>query len=623
MSTPATLSEIREKYLAFFAAKNHAVIPSASLVPENDPTTLFTGSGMQPMLPYLLGQKHPMGNRIADSQKSFRAGDIEDVGDNRHTTFFEMLGNWSFGDYFQEEQLSWIFEFLTEQIHLDPARIYVTAFSGDEDNGLPQDNVAVLIWKRLFQEKGIDAKEINVVSEENAAKVGMHAERIFLYGAKNWWSRAGAPANMPLGEPGGPDSEMFYEFPLVLHDQKFGEHCHPNCDCGRFIEIGNSVFMQYIKVADKKFEPLPNKNIDFGGGLERIAMAAQNTNDIISLDVFQSIVGVLEKLSGTTYADPIFTYSYRVLADHMRASVFLIGDGVVPTNSDQGYFVRRLLRRAVRHWDKLGIQDESIVSLVNPILDYYKDAYPQTFTKKETITQEISREEEKFRKTLKEGLKIFEKIIKTNTSKISGTDTFNLLQSYGFPLEITLELAKERGIDVDVADFQEKLLQHQHLSRTGAEQKFKGGLKDHSDMSVKYHTATHLLHKALKIVLGDHVEQKGSNITSERLRFDFSHPDKMTQEDIKKTEEIINSQIQNDLLVTRAEMSVEQAKEKGALGLFEHKYGDKVSVYSVGEFSCEICGGPHVEKTGTLGTFKITKEESASAGIRRIKAVLE
>ena len=618
-----SLNDVRKKYLDFFASKNHAVIASAPLVPENDPTTLFTGSGMQPMLPYLLGQSHPMGARIVDSQKSFRTSDIEDVGDNRHTTFFEMLGNWSFGDYFQEEQLSWIFKFLTEEISLDPHRIYVTAFSGNKENGLPRDDEAVLIWKRLFKEKGIDAKEVNVITEEYAAEVGMQGERIFLYESKNWWSRAGVPSKMPIGEPGGPDAEMFYEFPEVQHDEKFGRYCHPNCDCGRFIEIGNSVFMQYIKVADKKFEFLPNKNIDFGGGLERISMAVQDTNDIIRLDVFNNIITTIENLSNIKYNDPQYTYSYRVIADHLRASVFLIGDGVVPTNSEQGYFVRRLLRRSIRHWDKLGIQKEGLISIVDPILDYYKDAYPETFSKKESIKQEILREEEKFRKTLKDGLKIFEKIIQNNSSKISATDAFNLLQSYGFPLEITVELAAEKGIIVDVEGFEEKLKQHQTLSRTGAEQKFKGGLIDHSDMSVKYHTATHLLHKALKIVLGDHVQQKGSNITPERLRFDFSHPDKMTPEQIKQTEDLVNEQIKKDMQVTREEMSVTKAKEKGALGLFEHKYGDTVSVYTMGNFSCEICGGPHVEHTGILGTFKITKEESASAGVRRIKAILE
>ncbi len=620
--TQMTLADVREKYLTFFERQGHVRIPSARLIPENDPTTLFTGSGMQALLPYLLGQPHPMGTRIVNSQKSFRTGDIEDVGDNRHTTFFEMLGNWSFGDYFQEEQLPWIFKFLTEEINLDPQRIYVTAFSGDEDNGLPRDDAAVLIWKRLFKEKGIDAKEVDVMSEENAAKIGMHGERIFLYGSKNWWSRAGIPANMPAGEPGGPDAEMFYEFPEVQHNQRFGEYCHPNCDCGRFIEIGNSVFMQYIKVADKKFELLPHKNIDFGGGLERIAMAAQDTNDVVKLDVFKNVIATLESLSGTKYADPQYTYSYRVLADHVRASIFLIGDGAMPANSDQGYFVRRLLRRAVRYWDKLGITKNDLQSIIDPILDYYQDVYPETFAQKEMIKQEIKKEEEKFRKTLHAGLQKIEQIFQ-NQADINGQQAFELYATFGFPVEVLQEEAQSRGKTVDMAGFEAEMHKHQDLSRTASAGKFKGGLQDHSDMSVKYHTATHLLHQALRTVLGEHVFQKGSNITPERLRFDFSHPDKMTPEQIKQTEELVNQQIQKDMTVTREEMSVEQAKEKGALGLFGHKYGDTVSVYTVGDFSCEICGGPHVEHTGTLGTFKITKEESAASGVRRIKAVLE
>ncbi len=613
-----TSAEIRDKYLKFFEKRGHKIVPSALLVPENDPTTLFTGSGMQPMVPYLLGETHPQGTRIADSQKSFRTGDIEEVGDNRHTTFFEMLGNWSFGDYFKAEQLPWVFEFLTKELQLDPKKLYVTFFSGDKANGLQDDIEAIKIWKELFKGVGIEAKEVILETEEKGGELGMQGGRIFGYSSKNWWSRAGAPEKMPIGEPGGADSEMFYEFDFVEHNPKFGKHCHPNCDCGRYIEIGNSVFMEFKKVADKKFEFLAKKNIDFGGGLERISMAVQNTNDIFKIDIFNKLIASLEEISKTKYSDSKYTAAYRVIADHLRASVFLIGDGVIPTNTDQGYFVRRLLRRAVRYADILNIPAGELASLTDSILEYYKTAYPETYAKRDFIKIEIQKEEEKFRKTLEKGLKEFDK----------GIDPFILFTTYGFPFELTEELAKEKGIKIDKEKFKKDLEAHQALSRVGSEQKFKGGLGGTGEMELKYHTATHLLHQALRDVLGNTVQQKGSNITAERLRFDFVHGAKMTDEEKKKVEEIVNSKIKAALPVNKVILPKAEAEKTGALHFFGDKYGDEVSVYFVGEninqaYSKEFCGGPHVTNTSILGQFKIVKEEAVSAGIRRIKAVLQ
>ncbi len=622
-----TTNEVRQKYLEFFAKKGHKIIPSAKLVPDNDPTTLFTGSGMQPMVPYLLGEKHPMGTRITDSQKSFRTGDIDDVGDNRHTTFFEMLGNWSLGDYFKEKQIPWMFEFLVDELNLDPNKIYVTAFIGDDKNGIPKDTEAGALWKELFQGKNIPAKEVEIGSEENGYKVGMQDGRIFYYDVKkNWWSRAGIPDNMPAGEPGGPDSEIFYDFGTE-HDIKFGENCHPNCDCGRFMEIGNNVFMEYKKNVDGTFSKLPQKNIDFGGGLERIVAATENSDDVFSIDTLQGIIRALEKLSGKLYSDKEFTSTFRVVADHIRASVFLIGDGVIPSNTEQGYFVRRLLRRAIRFWDKLGIQNEGIFALVSPLLELYKEAYPETFDKKEFIVDEIKKEEEKFRKTLLQGIKELNKYFEKGS--ISGEEAFVIFSSYGFPIEITIELAKEKNINIDLIAFNNELKKHQDLSRAGSEQKFKGGLGDTSDKSLQYHTATHLLHQALREVLDDTVGQKGSNITPERLRFDFSYGEKMTDEQKKKVEDIVNQKINDALPVQVVSLPKEEAVKTGAIHFFGEKYPDTVTVYYIGNtvdeaFSKEFCGGPHVKNTSELkGIFKIQKEEAVSAGVRRIKAVLE
>jgi alanyl-tRNA synthetase len=641
-----TSNDVRSKFLNFYKRNGHAIIPSALLTPENDPTTLFTGSGMQPLVPYLLGQKHPLGDKLTNSQKSFRSGDIEDVGDNRHTTFFEMLGNWSLGDYFKEKQLPYFFQFLTDEVGLDPLKLYVTVFSGDEANGIPKDTESVDIWKKIFAEKGIEAKDIELLTEAQGNELGMQGGRIFYYDAKkNWWSRSGVPNNMPAGEPGGPDSEVFYMFDFIPHDTKYGPECHPNCDCGRFVEIGNSVFMEYKKNLDGTFSKLPQKNVDFGGGMERITAASINSPDVFKIDIFKGTIETLERLSGKSYDDKKYTASFRIVADHLRASIFLIGDGVTPGNSERGYFVRRLLRRAVRYWDTLGITSAGLSELVESILGYYKEAYPETYARMADIKEEIRKEEEKFRQTLKTGLKQFEKKEwrgvpieelpnSNNTAAVSGESkevlpgeiAFDLFQSYGFPFELTEELAKEKGIIVNKADFDRRMKEHQDLSRAGSEKKFKGGLGDTSEMSLKYHTATHLLNAALRKVLGDHVGQKGSNITPERLRFDFSHGAKMTDEEKKQTEELVNGWIQAALPVNFSEIPKSEA-EKIAVHAFNEKYGDMVKVYSIGTegnyISREFCGGPHVENTSVLGKFKIQKEEAVSQGIRRIKARLE
>ena len=620
-----SLNDVRKKYLEFFTKKQHTVIASARLVPENDPTTLFTGSGMQPMISYLLGQKHPNGTRIADSQKCLRVQDIDDIGDNRHTTFFEMLGNWSLGDYFKKEQIPWMFEFLTSELGLDPSRIYVTIFAGNDAIGIPKDTESADLWKQSFATKNISAEVVDD-SEAN----GMQGGRIFSYNEKkNWWSRAGVPENMPVGEPGGPDTEMFWDF--SPNDESIhavspykDQPCHVNCDCGRFMEIGNNVFMQYIKT-ESGFQELPQRNVDFGGGLERLTAAVADTPDVFLIDIFEPLIASLEKISGKQYSGPE-KESFRVIMDHIRAVTFLIGDGVVPDKKDQGYFSRRLLRRAVRFGRFLSIDKPFLSELAASVISSYSDAYPVLAERKEIILSEILKEEEKFGKTLRTGLLKLEQILQ-NSGDVNGQQAFELYSTYGFPIEMIIEEAQKSEKTVDTAGFQKEfddnMKKHQDLSRTASVGKFKGGLADHSEMSVKYHTATHLLHKALKQILGDHAQQKGSNITPERLRFDFSHPEKMTPEQIKQTEDLVNEQIQKDMQVTREEMSVDEAKQRGALGLFEHKYGDTVSVYTMGDFSCEICGGPHVEHTGVLGKFKITKEESASAGVRRIKAILE
>ncbi len=619
-------NEIRKKYLDFMAERGHAVIPSAALVPENDPTTLFTGSGMQPLVPYLLGETHPKGSRLTDSQKCFRAEDIEEVGDNRHTTFFEMLGNWSLGDYFKQEQLPWFFEFLTKEVGLDPERIYVTTFQGDESANVPRDTESVEIWQRLFSEAGVSNEVAEMGSEEAGGERGMkEGERIFYYDAKkNWWSRAGIPDNMPVGEIGGPDSEVFYDFGTA-HDPKWGAHCHPNCDCGRFLEIGNSVFMEYIKT-ENGFEKLPKQNVDFGGGLERIAAAANNDGDVFKIDLLQNVVTQIESLSGKQYTDNLV--AFRVITDHIRGAVFMIGDGVLPSNTEQGYFVRRLLRRAVRYADKLEVPAGELANLAESVIHTYETHYTGLSDKKDSIIAAIKIEEEQFRKTLEKGLREFEKI--TQKGGVSGEDAFVLFTTYGFPYELTEELASEKDLTIDKDTFDSKMEEHQAKSRAGAEQKFKGGLADHSDKVVQYHTATHLMLAGLRKYLGKDVHQAGSNITGERLRFDFTYPEKVDRETLDKVEEFVNDAIKTGGNVTIDMMpKIEAENDPTVEGSFWDRYPDEVKVYTMtGDdgtvFSRELCGGPHVEKLAELeGTFKIKKEESSSAGVRRIKAVLE
>lgn len=619
-------NDIRAKYLSFMERHGHVIVPSSGLVPENDPTTLFTGSGMQPLVPYLMGAPHPKGTRVADSQKCFRAEDIQEVGDNRHTTFFEMLGNWSFGDYFKEEQLSWIFEFLTTEIGLDPRKLYVTVFAGDEESGIEKDEDSVRIWQRLFGEKGIEADVAHMGTEEEGAQRGMKdGERIFSYGAKkNWWSRAGVPANMPAGEPGGPDSEIFYDFGTE-HDPKYGEHCHPNCDCGRFLEICNNVFMEYVKEADGSFAKLPKQNVDFGAGLERIAAAAIDSPDVFEVDLLKKVISQLEGLSGKSYAEN--QTAFRIVADHIRGAVFMIGDGVLPSNTEQGYFVRRLLRRAVRYADILGVPGGALKDLAQSVIETYSGHYVLLRKKENAITTAIAEEESRFRTTLEKGMREFEKLA---TDNISGRDAFVLFTTYGFPYELTEELARERGISVDRETFEQEMQKHQEQSRAGAEQKFKGGLADHSEKVVQYHTATHLLLAGLRKELGDGVHQAGSNITGERLRFDFTHPEKVERDVLDRVEQYVNDAIAAGARVSIETMKKEDAESDPSVeGSFWEKYPDEVTIYTIRDengavYSRELCGGPHVEETSALtGTFRITKEESSAAGVRRIKAILE
>jgi len=632
--------ELRKNFLKFFEERGHKIIPSSSLIPENDSTTLFTGSGMQPLVPYLMGEPHSKGKRLVNVQKSFRAEDIEEVGDNRHTTFFEMLGNWSLGDYFKKEQLNWLFEFLIKEIRLDPKKIYVSVFRGNEKIGINKDVESVQAWKDIFKKNNIEANDI-----DEAEKYGLQDGRIFYYDeTKNWWSRSGTPANMPVGEIGGPDSEVFYDLGegLKRHENSKwrNQPCHINCDCGRFIEIGNSVFIEFIR-SEKGFEPLPQKNVDFGGGLERITMVAQGKNNIFKTDLFISIIKRIEELSGEKYEDNM--QSFEIIADHLRAATFVMGDnkGITPSNVDQGYIVRRLIRRAIRYGWQIGIEQKSWTQeIVKVIVDDYKLIYPELTHNLKFITNNLEEEEIKFSKTLEKGLKEFEKLFnnyKGNLKEFSldAEILFNLYQTYGFPIELSIEEINKRRIknggillpkDVE-KHFKEKLKKHQELSRTATAGKFKGGLADASDKTKKLHTACHLLLAALRSVLGNHIEQKGSNITAERLRFDFSHTEKLTNEQKIEIEKIVNKVIQKNLPIFSEEMVLEDAKKQGALGVFESKYGEKVKVYTIGEkdnfISKEICGGPHAKFTGELGSFRIIKEESSGAGIRRIKAVLE
>jgi alanyl-tRNA synthetase len=614
-------AQIRQKYLDFFKVREHVIISSASLLPENDSSLLFVNSGMFPLVPYLLGQTHPGGKRLVNSQKSFRTEDIEEVGDNRHNTFFEMLGNWSLGDYWKSEQLHWWYEFLIDELKLDPQRLYQSVYIGSADGQIPRDTDSVEILLQIFSKYGIDADEapdmIDGKYPTQDLELGVSRYRIFAYREKNWWQRGDA-----VGELGGPDSETFDDTGKA-HDKKFGEFCHPNCDCGRFIEIGNSVFMQYQKT-ETGWQELANKNVDFGGGLERLTMVKQSKSNVFQTDLFLDAINKIEELSGKKYEDD--NRPFEIIADHLKAATFIMGDekGIGPSNSDQGYIVRRLIRRAIRFGRQLGITKKEWCGQVAQLfIDNYCEVYPELAKNSVFVISELIKEESKFSETLEKGEKEFEKF----SGNISGEQAFNLYQTFGFPIEMTIELAQEKGVTVDENSFYIELAKHQELSRTASAGKFKGGLADHSTETTRLHTATHLLLAALRKVLGDHVYQKGSNITAERLRFDFPHPEKMTAEQITEVEKIVNQAIEAKLPVHFEEMSLDKAREIGASGVFDSKYQETVKVYCVGNegdyYSKEICGGPHVENTGELGHFKILKEESSSAGIRRIKAVLE
>lgn len=604
-----THSQVRKKFIEFYKSspRNHKEIPSSSLVPENDPTSLFTSSGMQPIIAYLLGEKHPLGTRLVNSQKCFRSQDIDEIGDNRHTTFFEMLGNWSLGDYFKKEQLLWIFEFITKELGLNPKQLYVTVFEGNKS--VLKDMESVVIWQEIFKSVGIDAQE---------------GTRIFKYPAKkNWWSRSGEPENMPAGEPGGPDSEVFFDFgeDLKFHEQSTykNQKCHPNCDCGRFMEIANSVFMQYQKHADKTLKELPQKNVDFGGGLERMVAASNNNPDIFQTDLFSQIIKTIEGVTAKSYSDTNNQSVMRIIADHLKAATFLIADGVVPSNKTQGYVLRRLIRRAAVKLHELNkVKHESDFEVIcKSIIETYKETGYFTGKNLKTIVEEIGSEMFKFAKTIDKGMKEVEKI-----SQIDGKIAFDLYQTYGFPLEITAEIFSQKGQKINRSQFESEFNKHQNLSRIAAKGMFKGGLADHSIATTNLHTATHLVQQALRDVLGNHVRQKGSNITVERLRFDFSHSTRLTDKQIKQVENLVNQQIKKNLAVTMKIEDLNAAINEGALTVPEVKYPEKVKVYSVGNYSKEVCGGPHVSFTGTLGSFKIIKEEAISSNIRRIYAIL-
>lgn len=667
-----TAKSLRSLFIEFFVQKGHVVIPSASLIPENDPTVLFTTAGMHPLVPYLMGQPHPAGKRLCNVQKCVRTGDIDEVGNKSHLTFFEMLGNWSLGDYFKEEMIPWSWEFLTSKdwLGLDPNRLAFSVFEGDAD--APRDEESAALWIAA----GAKPEQVYYLPKEN-----------------NWWGPAG------LTGPCGPDTEMF----IVREQEPCGPECSPACDCGRFLEIWNDVFMQYNKLADGSFEPLAQHNVDTGMGLERTILVLTGKDSVYETDLFADIIAKIEELSGKAYhgAEEETLRSFRVVADHLRTATFILGDprGVPPSNVDQGYVLRRLIRRAVRHGMQLGLQDDFTAEIAMVIIDQYHEVYPELLTNRSFVLEQLLLEEKRFARTLSQGIREFDKMLhrmqsamddftqlrqslqETVFSKemqqrfhdareamknvgsslrplpelvqfkeevgkldeafrtienfrgvlerqlsgmktIPGRDAFKLYDTYGFPVEITRELAQEHGLSVDEPAFLERFREHQKTSQAGAQQRFSGGLADHSEQTTKLHTATHLLQAALRKVLGDEVHQKGSNITPERLRFDFTFGRKMTPEEVKEVEALVNQAIEADEVVSFTEMSAEEALASGAMGLFEERYGDQVRVYSVGEFSKEICGGPHVARTGELGSFKILKEESSSAGVRRIRAVV-
>lgn len=590
-------NDLRQMYIDFFVSKGHKQISGASLIPENDPTVLFTTAGMHPLVPYILGAEHPSGKRLTDYQKCIRTGDIDSVGDPHHLTFFEMLGNWSLGDYFKTEAIEYSFEFLTKVLEIDPAKLSVTVFAGEE--GIPRDDIAAEKWKSL----------------------GISEDRIYYKGREdNWWGPAGETG------PCGPDSEMFID----TGRPACGPDCGPGCKCGKYFEIWNDVFMGFRKEADGSYVEMDRKCIDTGMGIERTVAILQGKKSVYETEVFQPIIRAIEELCGKKYGEnEDDDISIRIIADHTRTSVFILGDqkGVAPSNVGQGYILRRLIRRAVRHAKKLGIEGSFLPKLASVVLDLYGKPYPELVEHQAFINEELEKEEAKFSDTLTKGEREFEKMLpnlmKGNSRTISGRLAFKLYDTYGFPIELTEELAAEHGFDVDKKGFDEAFQKHQELSRAGAEQQFKGGLADHSELTTALHTATHLLHAALRKTLGTHVGQKGSNITAERLRFDFTHPEPVSKEQLKIVEDLVNDAISRDLPVTVEKMTLEEARAQGAIAFFDSKYGEEVTVYTIGDFSKEVCGGPHVTHTGDMGHFRILKEQSSSAGVRRIKAVLE
>lgn len=600
------ISEIRKKYLEFFKKNGHQEIAPSPLVIESDPTTLFTSAGMQQLVPYLKGEKHPQGKRLVDIQSSIRMQDLDEVADNRHFSFFEMLGNWSLGDYFKKEQLSWVWEFFTEELKLDPKRLHVSVFEGNDE--VPKDSESFEIWK----------------------KIGVSESHIHFYDSKkNWWSRAGEPSKMPPGEIGGPDSEIFYEFTGVSHDPKYGKFCHPNCDCGKFLEIGNSVFMQYQKTEDGKLVELPQKNVDFGGGLERIASATMDDPDVFHIDLFSGVIESVEKETGVRYnSDPTKDRSFRIIADHLRAAVNLLSEGVIPGNKLHGYALRRLVRRSMFHFHLLGSGISG--TTVAHIAEEYRKFYPNVNKNWQFVEENLTTEATRFEAALKRGLVRLTKAV-SDGIEINGKFAFDLYQTEGFPFELTMEILSQNGMSLTLEEkntFEEEFEKHKEVSRSASAGMFKGGLAEASEITTKLHTATHLLHAALRQVLGEHVGQKGSHITAERLRFDFSHPQKLSETEMEKVERLVNLKIKEDLPVSFETMALVEAIKEGAMHFFAEKYGSEVKVYTVGDpkgtfFSKEICGGPHVSHTGQVGSVKITKQEKIGSGVVRVYATLK
>ncbi|MCL4418882.1 alanine--tRNA ligase-related protein [Patescibacteria group bacterium] len=637
---------IINSYIDFFQKRGHKRIPNSPLVPQNDPTTLFTSSGMQPLLPYFLGESHPSGKKLVNVQNCFRAADIDEVGDNRHTTFFRMLGNWSLGDYFKKEEIPWLWEFLTKGLGLPKEKLYISVFSGD--GNVKFDSESERIWKEVLLKAFGSAQDHKIFKGDVT---------------KNWWSRSGAPDNMPVGEPGGPDTEVYYKFEDLEHSEKCEGDDPTKCECGKFLEIANAVFMQYVKTG-KGFENLPKQNVDFGGGLERLLAAVENKSDIFQTSLFSPIIRSIEKITRKEYKSN--KKAMQIIVDHLIASVFIIAGGVTPSNKEQGYILRRLLRRAIRYGKQLGTTELFTAQVAFEIIDNYSDTDAQLTDSRKVVRDLLIEEEKKFNQVIQDGLKLSEKIFSTLTpidsvkySKImqtedkkeifreifkrreipnnsvsfglikindlekatlTGKQAFDLFQSFGFPVEIIIELAQEKRLFVDLEDFKKELKLHQDISRKGAGKKFAGGLADHSDKTVMGHTATHLLHQALRDVLGNHVFQTGSNITSERVRFDFNYDRSLTADELKKVEDTVNKKIAENLPVHFEIMPLQKAKDLGAIGLFDDKYQKDVKVYFVGDYSREFCGGPHVDFTGKLKRFKIIKQENIGNQQRRIYA---